>query len=63
MRNMERIRKARKISRAALGEMVHINPVTIAKYEKGKVEPGLMNALKIADALGVDVKELVKEGA
>lgn len=54
------IRKAKGMTQADLAKATKINRVTIAKYETGKIGPTLVNAEKMAQALGVTVDDLIK---
>ena len=53
------IRKAKGMTQVELAKATNINRVTIAKYESGKVGPTLVNAEKLAQALGVPIEELI----
>ena len=57
--NLSTIRKAKLMTQAELAARSGINRVTIAKYETGRQEPTVANALKLATALGVTVDELI----
>ena len=57
--NLRTIRKQRGMTQGQLAEAARINRVTIAKYEKGQVEPTLDSAKRMADALGTTVDSLI----
>lgn len=55
-------RKAAGLTQAALAEKAGVNIRQIQKVESGEAAPGNMtarNLLSIADALGVDVRDLI----
>lgn len=51
------------VTSASLSEKTGIPKRTIDEYRTRRKEPSLSNGLKIADALGVDPHELIKEDA
>ena len=55
-------RKQKKIRQADLGKMVGTSGDIIGKYERGENTPSIEVASKIADALGVTLDYLVKDG-
>jgi transcriptional regulator with XRE-family HTH domain len=55
-------RKQKKIRQADLGRMVGTSGDIIGKYERGENVPSIDVATKIADALGVTIDYLVKDG-
>jgi len=55
-------RKQKKIRQADLGKMVGTSGDIIGKYERGENTPSIEVAAKIADALGVTLDYLVKDG-
>ena len=55
-------RKQKKIRQADLGKMVGTSGDIIGKYERGENVPSIDVASKIADALGVTLDYLVKDG-
>ena len=57
--NLSTIRKSKLMTQEELAAKSGINRVTIAKYETGRQEPTVANALKLATALGVTVDELI----
>ena len=42
-----------------LAEQLGVNPTTVSKWCTNSSQPDLGNLLKIADVLGVDIKELL----
>ena len=56
-------RKQKKIRQADLGKMIGTSGDIIGKYERGENTPSIEVATKIADALGVTLDYLVKDGA
>lgn len=55
-------RKQKKIKQSDLGKMVGTSGDIIGKYERGENVPSIEVATKIADALGVTLDYLVKDG-
>ncbi|MEN9442753.1 MAG: hypothetical protein RLZ33_2830 [Bacteroidota bacterium] len=55
-------RKQKKIRQADLGKMVGTSGDIIGKYERGENTPSIDVAAKIAEALGVTLDYLVKDG-
>jgi transcriptional regulator with XRE-family HTH domain len=55
-------RKQKKIRQSDLGKLVGTSGDIIGKYERGENTPSIEVAAKIADALGVTLDYLVKEG-
>ena len=55
---IRKIRNAKKMSQAQLGELVELNADRIQKYENGARRPKLELTKKIANALGVDALAL-----
>lgn len=51
----------KKITSQVLADMTGIPKRTIDEYRTRRKEPSLSNGLKLADALGVDPHELIKE--
>jgi len=56
------VRKQKKIKQSDLGKMVGTSGDIIGKYERGENTPSIEVASKIADALGVTLDYLVKDG-
>lgn len=55
-------RKQKKIKQSDLGKMIGTSGDIIGKYERGENIPSIDVATKIADALGVTLDYLVKDG-
>lgn len=55
-------RKQKKIRQADLGKMIGTSGDIIGKYERGENTPSIEVTTKIADALGVTLDYLVKDG-
>lgn len=55
-------RKQKKMKQADLGKLVGTSGDIIGKYERGENIPSIEVAAKIADALGVTLDYLVKDG-
>ena len=55
-------RKQKKIRQTDLGKLINTSGDIIGKYERGENTPSIDVAVKIADALGVTVDYLVKDG-
>ncbi len=60
-RNLRRLRKARKLSQEELVFRVDMDRTSVSNLERQIHAPNLVNAVKIAAALGVDVEELLKD--
>lgn len=56
--NMKRIRKSRKLSQRALGDILGIRQQSVAQYEKSQNAPKFETVQKIANALEVPVSIL-----
>ena len=57
-----RLRKARKLSQAALAEAVGVSRNTIGQYERGETRPSTEIAFRLARAFGVGVGEVLEGG-
>ncbi|WP_312993143.1 helix-turn-helix domain-containing protein [Chryseobacterium flavum] len=55
-------RKQKKIKQSDLGKTIRTSGDIIGKYERGENVPSIDVATKIADALGVTLDYLVKDG-
>lgn len=60
-KNIRYIRKNYNLSLRKLGKMSGVSFVTIYDIETGRVDPRISNVIKIADALNVDVHNLLTE--
>lgn len=61
---LKEIRKAKGLNQDQLAELTGINKVQISRIERGNISIAnitFSNALKLADALGVDPHELLDE--
>lgn len=61
---LKEIRKGKKITQDELARLTGINKMQISRIERGEIKIGnisLTNALKIADALDVDVRRLLAD--
>ena len=58
-RRIAELRRERGYNQDQLAEMAMINRVTLARYETGVIEPGVLALGRIADALGVTTDELL----
>ena len=58
-RKIKELRKKRGLTQKDLGEMVGLDQTTISGYENGRRQIDLQKLMKIAQALGVDLKELI----
>lgn len=57
-----RVERAKKdISQKHLSDLAHISQCQIARIENCKVSPTTLTVLKIANALGVSVTDLIKK--
>jgi len=59
--NLKRIRKEKKLTQSALGEMIGKSESTIRKYEAGSVEPPFVTICDISEMLNVDMMELTEK--
>ena len=55
-------RKQKKITQSDLGKTIGTSGDIIGKYERDEIKPSIEVAAKIADALGVTIDYLVKDG-
>ena len=53
------IRRLRGMTQTELAQAAQIHRVTIAKYEAGQCVPSVDRAVRLANALGVTVDELI----
>lgn len=63
-KNLERFRTERQMTQEELAKRVGVSQPAIAQYEAGTAVPKLYVTIKLADALGVKIDDLVssKEG-
>lgn len=57
--NIRRIRKEKHMTQKQLGSLCGMDEANIRKYELGKINPKIETAERIAEALGVNVIELI----
>lgn len=55
------IRKSQRISHQTLADAAGISRSSISHIENGKTKPSLQSCLKIANALGVNLGDLINE--
>ena len=60
-KNIEFLRKSRKLSQAQLAQLAAIPRTTLTHMESGEGNPSLRNLLKLATALQVSIEELLVE--
>lgn len=58
--NIKKIRKKQGLTQKELGERLGITQQTVAQYERATEQPKISTVRKIADGLGVPVKELIE---
>lgn len=56
---IQALRKKRGLSQEQLAERANMNPTHLGHIEQGVREPRFKTLMKIADALGVRVKDLI----
>jgi transcriptional regulator with XRE-family HTH domain len=56
---LRKLRKARKMSQAALAERAHLTRAYVTRLEAGQQDPSLSTINALAKALGVPVTELL----
>jgi transcriptional regulator with XRE-family HTH domain len=59
--NVKRVRTLRALTQVELAEKAGITQSTVVLIERNKSEPHMSTIRKLAEALGVDPAELVKE--
>lgn len=52
-------RTRQKITITQLGEMVHLSPSNISKYENAKLSIDVCTLFRIAEALGITINQLI----
>jgi transcriptional regulator with XRE-family HTH domain len=60
VKNLRRLRAARKLTRAALAAKAKLSPMHVGRLEAGRQDPTLGTVEKLARALRVPVEDLVK---
>jgi transcriptional regulator with XRE-family HTH domain len=63
MEELRRIRRAKEISQKDLAERAGLSRWVVVSAENGQHTPHYENLVKLADALGVDVPEILPKGA
>ena len=58
--NLRRLREARLLTQAQLGETAGVHRDQVSRIERDEVEPRFSTIRKLAEALGVDPAELVR---
>jgi len=59
--HMRRTRLRRKFSLRELGRRAELDPFTVIRAEQGLVNPHLLTVAKLADALALEVEDLLVE--
>ncbi|RWX74824.1 XRE family transcriptional regulator [Neorhizobium lilium] len=59
--NVKKLRVAKGVSQERLSLEAHLERVAISQIERRRINPGLDSLGKIAEALGVPIKDLFKE--
>ncbi|HEV2092571.1 MAG TPA: helix-turn-helix transcriptional regulator [Rubrobacter sp.] len=59
MRRIRQLRKERELSQVKLAVMADMDPATLNRLEQGKGNPNLKTIERVADALGVEVADLL----
>lgn len=59
MNRIRELREAKGLTQDALGKMIGVQQGAIAKYEAGTRELSITRATQIADALGVELYEVL----
>lgn len=57
--NLKNIRKEKKLSQKALGELIGKKEITIRNYESGKITPPIKVIEEIAEKLNVPVSQIL----
>ncbi|MBR6029728.1 MAG: helix-turn-helix transcriptional regulator [Clostridia bacterium] len=60
---LEALRKGKKLSRAALGEMLGVSATAVYKWETNQTDPSMDKLNAIADLYGVSLDELCGRAA
>ena len=58
---IKKYREEKKMTQAAVAEVLGVKPATISKYEAGSLEPNIESLKKLAELFEVSVDELLKE--
>ena len=57
--NVKRLRDEKRYTQAELGELVGVAQQVIADYEGGKYKPSIETGVRLANALGTTVEQLL----
>ena len=57
--NIEKFRKNKKLTQDEVAKYLNITRQTFSKLEKGKIEPTLWQAVKLAELLGVEIDNFI----
>ena len=60
--NVKRLRNEKRYTQAELGELVGVVQQVIADYEGGKYRPSIETGVRLANALGTTVEQLLDSG-
>ena len=60
--NVKRLRDEKRYTQAELGELVGVAQQVIADYEGGKYRPSIETGVRLANALGTTVEQLLDSG-
>ena len=63
MENLRNVRKSAGLTQKKLAELARVSMPKISAYENGKTSPSCKTLLKLAQALGCSVDDLVKKDA
>jgi transcriptional regulator with XRE-family HTH domain len=61
-KRIRRLREGRGLTQAQLASLLLKSVETVSNMERGKTLPGILTAAKLANALGVELKELFDFG-
>jgi len=57
--NIRVVRKSQKLSQRELAELIGTKEYQVFKIESGRIASNIMTLKRVADALGIDVKQLL----
>lgn len=57
--NLKNLRLKKEMTQDELAERLHVVRQTVSSWETGKTEPGIDTLMEIAEALSVDITELL----
>lgn len=61
--NLKRLRTLRALTQVELAQRAGVTPATVVRVERNQAEPHMSTLRKLAEALGVEPRELVSEAA